>query len=76
MGYQVEDDKQTRISDGVPDLRRVGEDRRAAGRGWLGLERRGAYAVEDVRLTPLAPGWLMLLLASGFAVAAWRLEGR
>jgi hypothetical protein len=32
--------------------------------------------VRDVTLTPLAPGWLMLLLASGLAVAAWRVEGR
>ncbi|MEL6793306.1 MAG: glutamine amidotransferase, partial [Pseudomonadota bacterium] len=65
-----------RLADGEPDIRRVDEDRRAAGRGWLGLERRGAYAVEDVRLTPLAPGWLMLMLTAGILVAAWRVEGR
>ena len=65
-----------RLEDGVPDLRRVGEGRRMAGRGWLGLARRGAYAVEDVRLTPLAPGWLMLLLTATALLAAWRVEGR
>lgn len=64
------------LEDGQPDLRRVGDARTAAGRGWVGLARREAYAVEDVRLTPLAPGWLMLLLAAGFMVAAWRVEGR
>jgi len=61
---------------GVPDLRRVRPGRTAAGRGWLGLARRDAYAVRDVTLTPLAPGWLMLLLAAGLAVGAWRVEGR
>ncbi|MEX2519909.1 MAG: hypothetical protein WD969_11315, partial [Paracoccaceae bacterium] len=60
----------------TPYLRRVGEGRAAAGRGWVGLARREAYAVEDVNLTPLAPGWLMLILAAGFMVAAWRIEGR
>jgi hypothetical protein len=61
---------------GVPDLRRVREGRAAAGRSWLGLARREAYSVRDVALTPLAPGWLMLLLASALALGAWRLEGR
>lgn len=66
----------TWLEDGAPDIRRVREGRAAAGRGWIGLARRGAYAVEDVRLTPLAPGWLMLVLAAGLMVAAWRVEGR
>lgn len=61
---------------GVPDLRRIREGREASGRGWVGLFRREAYAVEDVRLTPLAPGWLMLLLTAGLLVAAWRVESR
>lgn len=64
------------LEDGAPDIRRVGEGRAAAGRGWAGLARREAYAVEDVRLTPLAPGWLMLLLSAGLMIAAWRVEGR
>ncbi len=63
-------------SAGLPDLRRVGEGRAAAGRGWIGLSEREAYSVRDVALTPLAPGWLMLLLAAGLAVGAWRVEGR
>ncbi len=64
------------LEDGEPDIRRVGDGRTSAGRGWLGLARREAYSVEDVRLTPLAPGWLMLVLAAGFMLAAWRVEGR
>jgi hypothetical protein len=65
-----------RLAEGVPDLRRVREGRTPAGRGWVGLWRREAYAVEDVRLTPLAPGWAMLLLTAGLLLAAWRMEGR
>jgi len=61
---------------GAPDLRRVREGRAAEGRGWLGLVRREAFDVQDIRLTPLAPGWLMLLLAGTLLVAAWRIEGR
>ncbi len=65
-----------RLEDGFPDLRMVRDGRVAAGRGWMGLARRDAYNVIDIKLTPLAPGWLMLLLAAGFAVLAWRLESR
>jgi hypothetical protein len=61
---------------GIPEIRRVREARAAEGHGWIGLVRREAYAVEDVRLTPLAPGWLMLLLTAGLLVAAWRFESR
>ncbi|MEO0386454.1 MAG: hypothetical protein AAF281_02840 [Pseudomonadota bacterium] len=65
-----------RLADGVPTLRRVAEGRLAHGRGWIGLARRDAYDIRDIRLTPLAPGWLMLLLAGGLVVLAWRREAR
>ena len=61
---------------GTPDIRRVVEDRVASGRNWIGLERREAYQVHDIRLTPLAPGWLMLLIAASLMFVAWRVEGR
>lgn len=61
---------------GLPDIRRVREGRVASGRNWIGLERREAYDVRDIRLTPLAPGWLMLLLAASLIFVAWRVEGR
>lgn len=64
------------IEAGIPDLRMVSEGRTAAGRGWIGLADREAYQLRDIRLVPLAPGWLMLLLAAGMIVAAWRIEGR
>lgn len=61
---------------GTPDVRRIREGRVAQGNAWLGLPRRDAYTVQDIRLIPLAPGWLILLLAALFSVIAWRLEGR
>ncbi|MHA3914151.1 hypothetical protein [Halovulum sp. GXIMD14793] len=65
-----------RMSDGLPDIRRIREGRIATGRGWIGLEQREAYDVRDIRLTPLAPGWLVLLIAASLVFVAWRIEGR
>ena len=65
-----------RLEDGDPEVRMVREGRVSAGRGWLGLADREAYQVRDIRQVDLAPGWLMLLLASGLVFAAWRIEGR
>ena len=62
--------------EGVPDLRRVEPDRRAFGRGWLGVERHGAYRVLGTSETPLLPAWLALALVLGAAAAAWWREGR
>ena len=65
-----------RLEQGFPALRAVREGRPAAGRGWLGYTPRGAHVTEDLRISPLVPGWLLLLLAAGLAVAAWLAEGR
>lgn len=65
-----------RLEDGVPSLREVREGRPAAGRGWIGLTPREAWLTEDLRVSPLAPGWLLLILAAGLAVAGWLAEGR
>lgn len=64
------------IEAGLPGLRTVREGRPAAGRGWIGVTPRGAFVTEDLRISPLVPGWLMLILAAGLAVAAWLVEGR
>ncbi len=64
------------LEDGMPSLRVVREGRVAAGRGWAGVVARGAYVVQDVRLSPLAAGWIYLLLAAFFSLLAWRVEGR
>lgn len=61
---------------GSPDIRRTRFGRVAKGTSWLGLPERDAYTVEDIRLTPLAPGWLILILAAIMSVMAWRIEGR
>jgi hypothetical protein len=64
------------LEDGVPDLRMVREGRSGHGRGWIGLADRDAYQLRDIRLVPLAPGWLMLLFAGAMVIGAWRIEGR
>jgi hypothetical protein len=62
--------------EGVPDLRRVEPGRRAFGRGWLGVERHGAYRVLGMNETPLLPPLAALVLLLGAAAAAWWREGR
>jgi len=64
------------IDEGTPGLRAVRAGQAAIGRGWIGFTPRGAYVVENLRVVPLAPAWLMLLIAAGLAVAAWLIEGR
>jgi hypothetical protein len=64
------------LDDGGPDIRSVGAGRVAAGRGWIGITPRGAYLTQDIRVAALLPGWLWLILAAGFALAAWLVEGR
>ncbi|MDN5786058.1 hypothetical protein [Pseudorhodobacter sp.] len=65
-----------RLEDGEPDIRRVSEGRVAAGRGWIGITPRRAYLTQDIRVAALLPGWIWLLLAVGFAVLGWLVEGR
>jgi hypothetical protein len=60
----------------LPDIRRVGPDRAAAGRSWMGFRANGDYVVTGVHETPLLPGLLALLLALGAFILAWRREGR
>ena len=64
------------LEKGTPDLRIVREGRPAVGRGWIGITSRGAFVTQDLRVAALVPGWLLLLLAAGLAVAAWLVEGR
>ena len=64
------------IEDGLPSLRNVREGRPASGRGWIGLTPRHAFEVREVRLTPLLPSWLVLLIAGLFIIGAWLREGQ
>ena len=54
---------------GMPGLRAGSPGRVASGRGWIGYTPRGAYNVENLRAAPLAPAWLMLLIAAALAIA-------
>lgn len=62
--------------DALPDIRRVSEDRPAAGRGWLGLRRNGDYVVVGIDEVPLLPAAIVAILALATLLAAWRREGR
>lgn len=59
-----------------PDVRRVRPGRALDGRGWIGLIDHRRFMVTGLEQTPLAPGWLLLLLALGGLLLAWRAEGR
>lgn len=65
-----------RIEDGLPSLRAVRAGQPASGRGWLGYTPRDAYVTTAIRLRPLAPPALFLILAALAIVAAWLIEGR
>ena len=66
---------------GLPELRPVQRDRDyvgeagITGRPWIGLRRNGDFVVTGLTLTPLLPGILVLLLAIGGLMLAWRREG-
>ena len=62
------------ISDGVPDLRPVDLGATAAGNGWFGIQRRGAYRVTEVDAQELLPPWLALVMVLGTVLFAWRRE--
>ncbi len=65
-----------RLSDGLPSLREVRENRPAAGNGWIGIVPRDAFVVQDIRIKALLPGWLWLLLTASLSLGAWLVEGR
>jgi hypothetical protein len=64
------------LSDGMPDLRRVGASGNASGASWIGLRSNGAYRVTAVEQQPLLPAWAALLILMGTLLIAWRVEGR
>ena len=63
-------------TDGLPEARKVAAGATAAGQRWLGLVERGDHVVEGLRQIPLLPAVLILLLALGGALLAWRRESR
>ena len=69
-----------RLSDGIPDLRRVAAGRPTEGRGvggrWIGLIAREAETVTGLSRRPLLPGWAWLGLIGAVMLAGWLVEGR
>jgi hypothetical protein len=65
-----------RLEDGVPNIRTVREGRPAIGRDWIGITPRGAYVTLDLKVQPLVPAWLLLVLAAALMLGAWLSEGR
>ncbi|MFP6742322.1 MAG: hypothetical protein VCD33_11975 [Alphaproteobacteria bacterium] len=63
-------------ADGVPDLRMVAPGRDTAGRGWIGLRANQDFRVTGIRQAPLMAPWLVLMMALGGLMLAWRGEGR
>ncbi len=61
---------------GIPEIRRVGEERTAARRGWIGLVENDRFRVVGSAETALLPAWLALILLVGTQVFAWWREGR
>ena len=64
------------MRDGAPDLRRIRSSRVLAGSNWLGIRDNRNFSVKSVREAPLLPGLILLLLALGALMMAWRAEGR
>ncbi len=65
-----------RLEDGIPRIRFVRSGRPAAGRDWIGLSPRNAYATTDIHQRQLLPAWLMLLLISVLILMGWLREGK
>ena len=64
------------VNGGVPPIRRVAAGAEAAGRDWIGLERRNRRRTIGLSDVPLFPAFLFLALVLGGLAAAWRREGR
>jgi len=60
----------------LPEIRRIGNQRTAAGNGWVGLRERDAYAVRSSTSQPLLPGILAAAALILMLLLAWRREGR
>ncbi len=64
------------IADGIPEPRRTRQGRDSSGRGWIGLVANKSFVVSGIAQVPLLPGLLVMVLALGGLMAAWRIEGR
>jgi hypothetical protein len=58
----------------LPDVRRVDRGGSAAGNGWIGIRRNGAYTVRAAQASPLGPGWAWALVGLALLMWGWRRE--
>ncbi|HVY85380.1 MAG TPA: hypothetical protein VG943_09620 [Caulobacterales bacterium] len=58
----------------LPEIRRVGASESAAGDGWIGLRRNGAYVVRAAVATPLGPSWIWAVVGIALLMLGWRRE--
>ena len=63
------------LNQGLPQIRSVRPERRAAGQGWVGLIANHDFVVTGINQIPLMPALLILFLALGATAFAWRREG-
>ena len=64
------------LQDGTPEPRKVRPGRPATGRDWIGFRTNGDYAVVGLDEVSLMPALMVLAMALGMAMIAWRREGK
>jgi hypothetical protein len=64
------------IQDGTPEPRKVRPGRPATGRDWIGFRANGDYATVGLDEVSLMPALMVLAMALGMAMVAWRREGK
>ena len=64
------------LQDGTPEPRKVRPGRPAFGRDWIGFRANGDFATVGVDEIALMPAFLVLAMALGMAMIAWRREGK
>ncbi|BBK38971.1 membrane protein [Allostella sp. ATCC 35155] len=62
--------------DGIPEPRRIRSGRTFAGSDWFGFRANADYVVTGIRDAALLPAIVVMLLALGALMLAWRREGR
>ena len=62
--------------DGVPSVRKTGQDRAQGGRDWIGFQRKERYITLAPTRLPLLPAFLAMLLILVTLGMAWYREGR
>ena len=64
------------LQDGTPEPRKIRPGRPANGRDWIGFRTNGDYAVVGLDEVALMPALMVLVMALGMAMIAWRREGK